>query len=93
MITLIPTGRAVKLKTASPDQNRPYGLNNAADQVSQHTQSLFGKAGLSLSQSSRAARHFINMVSIRVLPDDKATSTNSSTGSVPTEVLHPKDED
>ena len=33
------------------------------------------------------------MVSIRVLPDDKATSTNSSTGSVPTEVLHSEDED
>jgi len=32
------------------------------------------------------------MVSIRVLPDDKATSTNSSTGSVPTEVLHSEDE-
>ena len=33
------------------------------------------------------------MVSIRVLPDDKATSTNSNTGSVPTEVLHSEDED
>ena len=33
------------------------------------------------------------MVSICVLQDDKATSTNSSTGSVPTEVLHSKDED
>ena len=33
------------------------------------------------------------MVSIRTLPDDKATSTNSGTGSVPTEVLHPEDED
>ena len=33
------------------------------------------------------------MVSIRVLPDDKATSTNSSTGSVPTEVLQSGDED
>jgi len=33
------------------------------------------------------------MVSIRVLPDDEATSTNSSTGSVPTEVLHSEDED
>ena len=33
------------------------------------------------------------MVSIQILPDDKATSTNSSTGSVPTEVLHPEDED
>ena len=33
------------------------------------------------------------MVSIRVLPDDKATSTNSSTGSVSTEVLHSEDKD
>ena len=33
------------------------------------------------------------MVSIRVLPNDKATSTNSSTGSVPTEVLHSEDKD
>ena len=33
------------------------------------------------------------MVSIRTLPDDKATKTNSSTGSVPTEVIHPEDED
>jgi len=92
-IMLTPTGRTVKLKIASPEQNCPYGLNNAADQSSQHTQSLFGKAGLSLSHNSRAARHFINMVSIQVLPDNKATSTNSSTGSVPSEVLHPEDED
>ena len=33
------------------------------------------------------------MVSIRVLPNDSATSTNSSTGSVSTEVLHSEDED
>ena len=33
------------------------------------------------------------MVSIRVLPDDKVTSTNSSTGSIPTKILHPEDED
>ena len=33
------------------------------------------------------------MVSIQVLPNDKATSTNSSTGSVPTEVLNSEDED
>jgi len=33
------------------------------------------------------------MVSIRILPDDKATSTKSSTGSVPTEVLYSEDED
>ena len=33
------------------------------------------------------------MVSICTLLEDKATSTNSSTGSVPIEVLHPEDED
>jgi len=49
--------------------------------------------GLSLGQTRQPARRFVNMVSIRVLPDNKATSTNSSTGSVPTEVLHPEDED
>ena len=86
-------GRSVKLKTASPDQNWPYGLNNTADQYSRHTRSLFSKAGFSSRPSSRAARHYVNMLSIRVLPDNKATSTNSSTGSVPTEVLHSKDED
>ena len=83
-ITSTPTGRSVKLKTASPDQDYPYGLNNATDQYSRHTRSLFSRAGLSSGQSSRAARHYVNMVSIRVLPDDKATSTNSSTGYVPT---------
>jgi len=33
------------------------------------------------------------MVSIQVLPNDKAASTNSSTGYVPTEVLNSEDED
>ena len=33
------------------------------------------------------------MVSIRTLPEDKTTSTNTSTGSVRTEVLCPEDED
>jgi len=33
------------------------------------------------------------MVSICTLPEDKSSSTNSSTRSVPTEVLHPEDED
>jgi len=33
------------------------------------------------------------MVSIRTLPEDKSSSTSSSIGSVPTEVLHPEDED
>ena len=92
-ITSTPTGRSVKLKTVSPDQNCTYGLNNAVDQYSRHTRSLFSKAGFSSRPSSRAGRHYINMVSIRVLPDDKATSTNSNTGSVPTDVVHYEDED
>jgi len=92
-ITLTTAGRTVKLKTAFPDQNCPYGLSNAADQFLQHTQSLFEKAGLSLSQNRPPARHFVNMVSIRTLPKYKSSSTNSSTRSVPTKVLHPKDED
>ena len=33
------------------------------------------------------------MVSIHVLPNDQASSTNSSTGSVPTEVINSEDED
>jgi hypothetical protein len=92
-ITSTTVGRSVKFKLASPNQNFPHGLSNAADQFSRHTDSLFGKMGLSPRQAHRPARHFVNMVSIRLLPDGKATSTNSSTGSVPTEVLHPEDED
>ena len=91
-ITSTTEGRTVKLKTASPDQNIPHGLSNAADQFSRHTQSLFGKMGLSLSQTRRTARHFVNIVFIRTLPEDKTDNTNSSTGSVPTEDLHPEDE-
>jgi len=33
------------------------------------------------------------MVSIQVLPNDQASSTNSSTGSIPTEVINSEDED
>ena len=43
------------------------------------------------NQRVQPAGHFIKMVSIRTLPD--TASTHSSTGSVPTEVLHPEDED
>ena len=60
---------------------------------SRHTQSLFRNMGLSPRQTRRTARHFVNMVSIRTLPEDKTNSTNSSIGSIPTEVLHPEDED
>jgi hypothetical protein len=41
----------------------------------------------------RPARHFVNMVSIHTLMEGNTTSTNSSMGSVPNEVLHPEDED
>jgi hypothetical protein len=92
-VTATPKGRTVKLKTTSPDKDFPHGLSNAADQVSRHTRSLFRKTGLSPWQARRTARHFINMVSIHTLLEDKTNSTNSSTCSVPTEVLHPEDED
>jgi len=92
-ITSNTMGQTVKLKTSSLDQNIPHGLSNAADQFSRHTDSLFGKMGLSPGQTRWSARHFVNMVSIRTLLDDKATSTNSSTGSVPTKIQHLEDED
>jgi len=41
----------------------------------------------------RPARDFVNMVSIHTLPEGNTASTNSITGSVLTEVLHPEDED
>jgi len=47
-ITSTIVEQTVKFKTASPDQNFPHGLSNAADRFSRHTQSLFGKMGLSL---------------------------------------------
>ena len=48
---------------------------------------------LSPSQPVRPARHFVNIVSVHTRPEDNTASTNSSTSSVPTEVLHPEDED
>ena len=92
-ITSTTAGRTVKLKTSPPDQRCPYGLSNATDQFSRHTQTLFKKAGLLSSQNKQMARHFVNMISIRTLLEDKSSSTSSSTGSVPTEVLHLEDED
>jgi len=92
-ITSTTEGRTVKLKTASPDENFPYGLRNAADQFSWHTHSLFGKMGLSPRQTGRTARHFVNMLSIHTLPEDRIDSRNCSTGSIPTEVLQPEDKD
>ena len=91
-ITSTPMGRSVELK-ADPDQSPPYGLNNSAVHYSRHIQSLFNWAGWSPRQSSRPARHHVNMVSIQVLPNDQTSSTNSSTGSIPTEVINSEDED
>ena len=69
-ITSTPTGRSVKPKTA-PDQIPPFGLNNSADHYSRHTQSLFNRAGWSPRQSSRVARHYVNMVSIDIWERNK----------------------
>ena len=92
MITATPERRTVQFKTTSPNGSLPHGLSNAADQVSRHTQSLFRKMDLSSRQPMHPARHFVNMVSVRTLPEDNTASTNSSTGSVPTEVLRHEDE-
>ena len=86
-ITSTTAGRTVKLKRSPPDQHCLYGLSNAADQFSWHTQSHIRETGLSPSQNRQTARHFINMVSIRTLLEDKSSSTSSSTGSIPTEVF------
>jgi len=67
-ITSTSAGRTVRLKTSPLDQHCLYGLSNAADQFSRHTQFLFRKAGSSPSQNRQAAHHFVNMVSIRTSP-------------------------
>ena len=85
-ITSTPSGRSVKLKK----EDYPCGLNNSASLYSRHTQSVFSKAGWS---PKRNGRHYVNMVTIRELRDGQASSTNSSTGSVPTEVINTEDED
>jgi len=91
-ITSTPSGRSIELK-ADLDQGSPYGLNNSAIHYSQHIQSLFNEAGWLPKRSGRPARHYVNMVTIRELWDGQASSTNSSTGSVPTEVINSEDED
>jgi len=91
-ITSTPSGRSVKLK-ANPEEDYPCGLNNSASLYSRHIQSLFNKAGWLPKRNGRPARHYVNMVTIRELRDGKASSTNSSTGSVPTEVINSEDED
>ena len=88
-ITSTPSGRTVKLK----EEDYPCGLNNSASLYSRHIQSLFNKVGWLPKWNGRPARHYVNMVTIRELRDGQASSTNSSTGSVPTEVINSEDED
>jgi len=92
MITSTPSGRSVMLE-ADPEQGYPCGPNNSASLYSRHIQSLFNEAGWLPKWSGRPARHYINMVTIRELRDDQVSSINSSTGSVPTEVINSEDED
>ena len=87
-ITSTPSGRTVKLK----EEDYPCGLNNSASLYSQHIQSVFSKADWPPKRNDRPARHYVNMVTIRELRDGQASSTNSSTGSVPTEVIDTEDE-
>ena len=91
-ITSTPSGRSVKLE-ANPEENYPCGLNNSASLYSRRIQSLFNKAGWLLKKNGQPAHHYVNMVTIRELQDGQASSTNSSTGSVPTEVINSEDED
>jgi len=91
-VTSTPSGRSVKIK-ADPEEGYPCGLNNSASLYSRHIQSLFNEAGWSPKWSGRPAHHYVNMVTIRELRDGQASSTNSSTGSVPTEVINSEDKD
>jgi len=91
-ITSTPSGWSVKLE-AGPDQGSPYGLDNSTVDYSRHIKSLFNGAGWLPKRKNRPTRHYINMVTIRELRDGQASSTNSSTGSVPTEVINSEDED
>ena len=91
-ITSTPSGRSVKIK-ADPEEGYPCGLNNSASLYSRHVQSLFNEAGWLPKWNGRPARHYVNMVTVRELRDDQASSTNSSIGSVPTEVINSEDED
>jgi len=91
-ITATSEGRIIRFKATPLDGCLPHGLSNAADQVSCYTRWLFKMIDLSPRQPIRPARRFVNMVYVRTLPENDTASTNSSTGSVPTEVLHLKDE-
>ena len=92
-ISATPEGRTVRFKETPLNGSFSHGLSNAADQVSRYTQQLFKVIDLSPRQPMRLARHFVNMVSVNTLPEDNTARTNSSTGSIPIEVLHPEDED
>jgi hypothetical protein len=92
-IMATPEGRIVRFKATPPNGGFPHGLSNVADQVSRYTQQLFEVIDLSPRRPARPARHFVNMVSIRTLLEGNTSNTNSSRGSVPTELLHSEDED
>ena len=95
-IMAIPKGWIIEIKATPPSKRFltfPHSMRNATDQVSCYTRWLLKMADLSQRQPVRPACHFINMVSVHTLPEDNTASTNSSTGSVPTEVLCPEDED
>ena len=91
-ITATLEGRIVRFKATPPGGCLPHGLSNLTDQVWRYTRWLFKTIDLSPRQPVRPARHFVNMVSVHTLPEDNTASTNSSTGSIRTEVLHPEDE-
>ena len=91
-ITSTPSGRSVKTK-ADPEEGYPCGLNNLASLYSRHVQSLFNEVGWLPKWNGRPALHHVNMVTVQELRDGQASSTNSSTGSVPTEVINSEDED
>ena len=92
-ITATPKGRTIRFRITSLNGSFPHGLGNTADQVSCYTRQLFRRMDLSPQQPTWPTHHFINMVSVHTLQEDNTASMNSSTGSVPTEVLHPEDED
>lgn len=77
----------------------PHGLRNSASLVAQRAQLLFVDStptdqvlGHRTPDASRA-HHFVNMVFVHTLPKDGTSSIGSSTGSIPTEVLHLEDDD
>ena len=77
----------------------PHGLRNSAVLASHDAHLLFtDSTSIDPISSQRTlgmhqTRHFINMVSVHTLPEDDTSSTQSSTGSIPTKDLHLEDDD